>query len=274
MQVVRASIQGRYDELLLPDPSVLLLSNIRWGRFEEIFTPAYWASQVWMRAGYSAPQSHRLGTNLQEEVAACLLGGYGVPAEVGLAAFDAVRHAGLLEQPDATEKDFEQVLMKPVLVNGRYIHYRFARQRSRYLGHAMAQVHAGLPQVNSGAELREWLLNLPGVGLKTASWIARNWLDCDDVAIIDIHLYRAGLLAGFFKEADRVDKHYRKMESDFLAFARALGVRPSVLDAVIWFDMKSAGHLAHELFHERTQVVSRPRGNHRHQRHRHQTTKK
>ncbi|MDZ3993341.1 hypothetical protein PspTeo4_24872 [Pseudomonas sp. Teo4] len=46
--------------------------------------------------------------------------------------------------------------------------------------------------LHSGRALRDWLLELPGIGYKTASWVARNWLDADDVAILDIHILRAG----------------------------------------------------------------------------------
>ena len=43
--------------------------------------------------------------------------------------------------------------------------------------------------------LREFLLQLHGIGYKTASWIVRNFTGSDDVAIVDIHLRRAGVIA-------------------------------------------------------------------------------
>lgn len=263
MQTVYALINGQYGECDLPDPQKEVIRQIRWGRFEELFTPAYWASQVWMRCDNSAKSSHRLGTTLFEEIAACLLGGYGIPAEIGLAAFEAIRDEGLLSKPGITQKQFEDVLTQPLRVNDRLVRYRFARQKSHYLSCAIARVWSDMPHHCSDVALREWLLELPGIGLKTASWITRNWLDSDNVAIIDIHLHRAGLLAGFFKRTDRVEKHYREMESSFIEFAHAIGTRPSVLDAVIWFDMKAAGNLVQVLLKERMQTISSPADNHR-----------
>src|SRR6185436_19848337 len=85
-----------------------------------------------------------------------------------------------------------------------------------------------------------WLLDIPGVGYKTASWIARNWLNSDDVAILDIHIQRAGRLVGLFPDELTVQKHYLKLEALFLEFSRTLGVKASELDAVIWMEMMSS----------------------------------
>jgi endonuclease III len=46
-------------------------------------------------------------------------------------------------------------------------------------------------------------MSLPGIGPKTASWIARNWLDADDVAILDIHIMRVGQVIGLFPLSKR-----------------------------------------------------------------------
>ena len=94
--------------------------------------------------------------------------------------------------------------------------------------------------MNSGRELRQWLVQLPGIGFKTASWVVRNWLDADDVAILDIHILRAGALASFFDESLTVERNYLELEEQFLLFAQAIGVRPSELDSVMWFEMMSS----------------------------------
>lgn len=261
MQTVRAIINDQYRECELPGPREEVIRGVRWGRFEELFTPAYWASQVWMRCDKFTNTSHRLGKTLQEEVAACLLGGYGIPAEIGLAAYDAVRNEGLLSKPGITQNQYELVLTQPLCIHDHLVRYRFARQKARYLSQAMALLWAHSPQDRSDTDFRDWLLELPGIGLKTASWITRNWLDSDNIAIIDIHLYRAGLLAGFFKETDRVEKHYREMEASFIAFTHAIGARPSVLDAVMWLDMKIAGNLVQTLLKERMQFIGSPANN-------------
>jgi N-glycosylase/DNA lyase len=102
-----------------------------------------------------------------------------------------------------------------------------------------------LPPKHSGRALRDWLLAIPGIGHKTASWVARNWLDADDVAILDIHVLRAGHLGQFFTPGLSVDRHYLQLETEFLKFCNGLGIRASELDAVIWHEMKSSSATIH-----------------------------
>ena len=94
--------------------------------------------------------------------------------------------------------------------------------------------------MQSGRALRDWLTRIPGIGFKTASWVARNWLDADDVAILDIHILRAGVLAGFLDSTLTVERHYRELEEQFLAFSAGLGVRASELDALMWYEMMAS----------------------------------
>jgi hypothetical protein len=48
------------------------------------------------------------------------------------------------------------------------------------------------------------------------------------------------------------------MEERFIRFAWAIGVRPSVLDALIWRDMKVAGHFAREILHHHQKKTRKP----------------
>ena len=97
-----------------------------------------------------------------------------------------------------------------------------------------------LPRTDPVA-FRDQLQSLEGVGPKTASWITRNWLDTDEVAILDIHVLRAGWRLGLFEEACRLPNDYTKLENRFLLFAKNLHVRPSQLDSVMWLDMRTFG---------------------------------
>src|ERR1700728_1422628 len=81
----------------LPDPDAYVLPGIRWGRHDMLFTPASWASQAWLVEILNLPFRYKLGGSLSEEVAACLLGGYGITAEIGLAAFHRLRDRGQLK---------------------------------------------------------------------------------------------------------------------------------------------------------------------------------
>jgi thermostable 8-oxoguanine DNA glycosylase len=126
------------------------------------------------------------------------------------------------------------------MVRGRSVRYRFAAQKAKYLAGSLAILAAGAPTVSTGRSLRDWLLQLPGVGFKTASWVARNWLDADDVAILDVHILRVGYAIGLFSPRLTVTRDYLKLEERFLALAQAMRVRPSQLDAVIWHEMASS----------------------------------
>jgi N-glycosylase/DNA lyase len=220
--------------------------TVRWGEPWHLGSAAYWVHRC--QEVVAPAYSHALGDTLAEEVAACILGGYGIPSEVGMAAFRAVRDRGMLDAHRAdsgvTGDELENLLLQPLDVNGRAVRYRFARQRS----HRLADALAGLRQPgrpSSPRELRTWLLDLPGIGPKTASWIVRNHLGSDEVAIIDVHLFRAGVIAGVFDPDWTPTRHYFQLEEMFLAWARIGGVSAADLDAVIWSDMSRWGRSAH-----------------------------
>ena len=223
----------------LPCPDVEVMDGVRWGSVDAFPTPAYWAYQVLARRLVGKPPGYRLGRTLAEEVAACLLGGHGIPATVGLAAYDRVRECGALSGTPVSETEFEALLKEPLEVDGRSVRYRFAAQKARYLAAALPLAHAA-PKFEVGKQLRDWLLSVPGIGHKTASWIARNWLDADDVAILDIHIMRVGQVIGLFPKKLTVERHYSELEERFLRLSNSLDVRASELDAVIWWEMASS----------------------------------
>ena len=242
MQIVRWFQRNEIAEVFLPEAEKDVLPGLPWGSADELFTSAYWAAIARMD-DHCVAGPHRLGNSLLEEVAACLLGGYGIPAELGLAAFASLREAGLLADRFVDEAAFHEVLSGQFSVGARNSRYRFARQKSRYLAIAVDVLRSNEPPLHSGRALRNWLLRIPGIGWKTASWIARNWLDADDVAILDVHVFRAGLLAGLFQPGDSVPRDYPALERRFIDWAIALGVRASSLDALIWREMRSSPHL-------------------------------
>lgn len=228
--------------LKLPDPWSEVVPGVPWQRFEQLFTPAYWRSQAWLRPSLDTA-SHRLGQTLIQETAACLLGGHGIPAQVGLAAYHRLVICGVLEQDCPTQASLFELLAEPLTVGERQVRYRFANQKSRYLAATLHRLWHETPP-EAPLAFRDWFTGCPGIGLKTASWITRNWLGSDEVAIIDIHIQRAGILMGLYDREHDPAKHYREMEEKFLCFAGQVGVRASVLDALMWADMKLAGPLA------------------------------
>lgn len=224
----------------LPPPETEVMPGVRWGHVEAFPSPAYWAYQVIARRIEARSINCRLGRSLREEVGACLLGGHGIPARIGLLAFEHLKAKGAFETCSPDEATLRDWLSEPIEVDGKRIRYRFAAQKARYLAAALERLTAEPSPQSTGRELRDWLLGFPGIGFKTASWIARNWLNADDVAILDIHILRAGALAKFLDAELTVERHYLDLEQQFLAFSKALGVRASELDAVIWWEMMAS----------------------------------
>jgi N-glycosylase/DNA lyase len=220
----------------LPSAEVELLDGVNWGSVDAFPTPAYWAYQVVARRLVGKPANYRLGRTLAEEVAACLLGGHGIPATVGLAAYDRMRERGVLSGDPVSHAELESLLKEPLEIGDRSVRYRFAAQKARYLAAALPLAHTA-PKFETGKALRDWLLAVPGIGHKTASWIARNWMDADDVAILDIHIMRVGQVVGLFPRNLTVQRHYTELEDRFLRLSSLLDVRASELDAVIWWEM-------------------------------------
>src|SRR5690606_32160438 len=85
------------DFLELPPPKHLVMPNVAWGRHDCLFTPAYWAAQAWHHQTALGRAAGRIGNTLAEEIALCVLGGHGMPAEIGLAAFRRLQRAGMLD---------------------------------------------------------------------------------------------------------------------------------------------------------------------------------
>ena len=222
-------------------PNDEIMPGIRYGRQDELLTPAYWA----MRCVTARPAdidfvSHH-GT-LKEEVGFCLLGGFGVTLEVATAFFECIRARHAFERGVVMPEDaFLAMLEKPATVHGRPHRYRYPAQRARRLHRAMADLERMQFDEDDPIKFREQIQTLDAVGPKTASWIARNWLGTDSVAILDIHILRAGWLLTLFDRECRLPRDYLELESLFLRFAKTLRVRASVLDSVMWHDMRTFG---------------------------------
>lgn len=237
-QRVFALVAGKLATLDLPPSDVPVTDwPFCWGDAKVPLTPAYWAAQCWMWE-LDAPEHFRLGGSLEEELLACMLGGHGIPAEVGLAAYRLIRsemHAcpGVLSDGER----LLSLLSRPLSLDGRPVRYRFARQKAAYVSTAFRE----LPRVDPGLAdrpLRDRLTQLRGVGPKTASWVVRNLRRSDEVAILDIHLVRAGRLLGIFEPSHTVERHYWILEADYLRFAQAIGMPASILDSVMWNTMR------------------------------------
>lgn len=218
-------------------PDSEIVPGVKWGRPEWVPSPAYWATMV----ALADPEDDYVCSEMSlfEQVGFCLLGGFGITAEMNHAAYDRLADSGVFSIANGpTEAEVEALLREPLSVNGRAIRYRFPRQRAVRITGAMRVLQRSFPRTDDPVSLRDELTKISGVGPKTASWIVRNWLGSDQVAILDIHIIRAGVVMGLFDRRQTVPRDYAAMEERFLAFAKGLGVRASLLDAVIWRHMR------------------------------------
>lgn len=226
-------------ELLIAPPEDEVIPGVKWGRHDRFCTPAYWRVMATYSGTNDSDSKFRLGRNLAEEIAACLLGGFGMNADVGMAAFRKARERGLLSR-DSSEEEILETLLEPLKIRGREIHYRYPGQKAKYLSLALRRVYSEeAPEASGAVELRKWLLGFQGIGLKTASWIVRNFLRSDEVAILDLHVVRACQMMGVFDSRQNVVRHYLEMEASFLSFCRALDTSAALLDALIWEQMRT-----------------------------------
>jgi thermostable 8-oxoguanine DNA glycosylase len=244
-QTVIALRTGEVESLHLPPAASEVIPGVYWGRFDEFFTPAFWVARAWIDGDASPFVDYALGQSLREEVIACLLGGHGMPAELGIAAFHRLRDRALLDRI-STGAEIERALTEVLVVNGRHLKYRFPRTKARFVSAAIRKLNEEIPPNGSGLKLRNWLLTFPGIGPKTASWITRNHLQSDEVAILDVHLVRAGILMRLFSPSCSIQKHYFEMEAKLVAFAHAANLKLSRFDSMVWCYMRRLNRMALE----------------------------
>ncbi len=242
MQRIWVNIDGHIEEIHIPAHIEDVVPGVKWGAPDELFTPSFWKYQSEAQIRRNRYSDHRLGDSLLEEIAVCLLGGYGIPAELGNVAFERLRKHGML-RGTSTEQEILELLSWPFNMAGKERRYRFAAQKASYLFRSLS-IAKDLSTDLPARKLRDSLLALPGIGPKTASWIVRNHLNSDDVAIIDVHLHRACVMMNLFQAQTDPAKDYFKLEDMFLTFARAIEVRASVLDAIMWDFMRRIGPTA------------------------------
>ena len=220
-----------------------IMPGIQWGSYGQLYTPAYWKAQYLIHNFENDFKlNYRLGTNILEEVVACLLGGFGLKAELGMVAFRRLRDNKQIT-PGISKSEILESLTTKFSINDREVHYRFPNQKAKFISEFLNRSDLSTIPINDDIALRRWLLTINGIGPKTASWITRNYLDSENVAIIDIHIFRACLKMGLFSQDFDIQKDYYILERLFLDFCTRLDVQPSKMDALIWLQMKDASRL-------------------------------
>jgi N-glycosylase/DNA lyase len=238
MQRIGAAVGGEIRFVDIPSQSEEVLPGVRWGDASLILTPAWIAKHAHLRRlrgeydNLFCPKHNTLA----EDVVFCLLGGFGIKAEVAAAAYRALRAAGLFE----TRMTFGEILAElrsPLNVGTRKVRYRFPGARARYIEAALIYLEDNNPP-STALELRNFLLPVTGIGLKTASYVVRNHLASNDVAILDVHVVRAAQIACMFPEKIRLPADYGRLEAIFLRFAAAARIPAACLDLTLWEIMR------------------------------------
>ena len=245
-------MSGVLYEKRLPSEDTVIFRDLKWGSFTKVFTPAYWKMQIIMGGVDPKRDGFRTALDLSDEVCFCLLGGYGISAEVGYAAYRKLKQYGLTKPCDESALEgmalkIYNVLASSLLVRGRVVKYRFPKQKAVRIAQALVKLGSE-QRPRDEVAFRNWLLSFNGIGYKTASWITRNWLGSDKVAIIDIHIFRACTLMGLFNGTENVAKEYSELEQKFIELARAMHVRPSEMDLIIWMRMREMGRAGTKSF--------------------------
>ncbi|MDP3258016.1 MAG: hypothetical protein Q8M82_18640 [Bosea sp. (in: a-proteobacteria)] len=240
MQAVWAGYGDSARLIALPDSGEEAVRGVPWGTPDLLGTPAYWAVRCqWSQE--SMPTFSCGGSTLVEEVGFCLLGGYSVTFEANMAAYLWLRDHGVFDlQVEVSVEDILRLLSQPLIVRGRPRRYRFPNQRAQRIWAMRHRMETWPPDTSSARTLRDDLMTFDGIGPKTASWIVRNHLDSDEVAIIDVHVLRACQQLRLFPEEISLPRDYATLEERFLDFAKAINVRSSLLDAVMWAETRAA----------------------------------
>ncbi len=171
----------------MPDACSEVLPGVIWGDPWTLFTPAYWLAQAWMSEIDTRPSGrYSVKHGLIGELGFCLLGGFGITAELATAAYDRCWQAGLFLRCETRPEAWVAELSEPLQVGSRKIRYRYPNQKSRFLAAAMEYVQHkrtenGLGNGSAGTALEYYWCRLQDseLGLRETLLIAmklRSWI--------------------------------------------------------------------------------------------------
>ncbi len=207
---------------------------------------------VWATINRKKNDSRASESLLWEEMVCCILSSQ-VSYELARAATTALKRAGCLslkDQPNYLSR-VRSILKKPLLVDGKYILYRFPNVRAYQIASARKELFKekrGLSNLvygpDSAEAIRSSLVSrVPGIGMKQASMFLRNIGRCHDLAVVDTHVvrYMTALNIGESKERSASRKSdYLSAELHLRHYATRFGYPVGCLDWAIWIVMRVA----------------------------------
>ncbi len=217
--------------------------------FGTLYTNAFWKLQYELYKNTLKKEVTK-SRDILEEIVSCLLGGYGFKAELGWKAFQRLKSKRIIRKGVRYETVLA-ALSEPFMMNNRLVYYRFPAQKSKYIYKLLNRQDLNSIPLDDALSLRNWLLSVEGIGPKTASWITRNYTGTNNVAIIDVHIYRAGLLTGFIQKEMNVQRDYFKIEKCFIDYCKSIDTQPAIMDLIMWQNMKYTNKIAINYLKER-----------------------
>lgn len=132
-----------------PDDEVM--PGVRFGLSGWAGSPAFWSKLAEFEEEDPEDYISPKGTRLADDLAFCLLGGYGVKMELNRAAWEHLYDAGVFRaDPVPSRNEIEALLSTPLQVNGRPHKYRYPKQRADRLHTALNAIRERPPDALAG----------------------------------------------------------------------------------------------------------------------------
>ena len=185
--------------------------------------------------------------DIEDELLFCLLGGYGITEEHGRSAWQVVRRLEPFADVWRDDDLFTRIVatlelpqFEPRRADGSLRRYRFPKRKAAIIVRARRWVRSRKPLDecllfwDDPKDRRQILLDCPGLGLKSASWLLRNLGMGDELAVLDIHLVRALQDAKRIDNKIRLPRDYYAVEKAFLDWCHELNAPSAAFDLFIW----------------------------------------
>ena len=201
--------------------------------------------ELYLKATRSAVEVDRV--RVESEFLFCLMGGFGITYEHGRSAADVIWQLRPFseewEDDDLSVAILDELLQPqfdPLKLDGTLRRYRYPRRKASIIVKARdwlnrnGPLHERLMELSDCRERRRFLSDCPGMGFKTASWLLRNLGLGEDLATIDVHVFRALSEAGRIAKNAKLPRDYELLESAFLEWCEELDASPAAFDLFIW----------------------------------------
>lgn len=190
--------------------------------------------------------------NWLDEFFFCLLGGYSIPYELNKSAYLVLKEKGCFntDLPWERESEMGQLIanelckpqFSPLLSNGQKRRYRFPNKKATIIaqaGHWLKMTcNFELDTLLDGCETpknkRTVLLQCPGLGYKSASWLLRNIGMGSNLAILDVHVYRTLREFRIIPDELNIPADYLEIEKMYCHACHSIGADTELMDLIIW----------------------------------------